>query len=397
MRKLIDGLIPSRTDFDAVLQFLPALKELQFRRLGDTFDEGKRELTVGGFVYAEKIEAFLSALKEHGFIQMFEWAAWHQEAHRYFEQPALIAEADLQACIKLLTFHVRSDRFLDGHFASMLASGHITAILNRLRELRDNVTELMRMNVPRQRPTFSPTNANARANGLDEKGQMHKMALGCFGYGRWDADCWFIGPEQGMSSQEDISRRVEAWIKLGEKDLEDCRIFHEQIGELRWHGSKPKLQKTWKQLMLLLMAYEGNRLDMSKPQDEQRLRVYQRDSWGRETGNTCVIELSGLPAHSYVTSRQQKSNLFEPAEFEAIRDKRIRKICERLLQHKPKLVIMYGLSEKKHWNRIATFINEKFPHDVPLPAVRIVPHPVGYGIGNAHWEQLGTELRQSRK
>jgi hypothetical protein len=29
-----------------------------------------------------------------------------------------------------------------------------------------------------------------------------EMAQNCFGYGRWDAPYWFIGPEQGKGNDE---------------------------------------------------------------------------------------------------------------------------------------------------------------------------------------------------
>jgi Family of unknown function (DUF6508) len=53
------------------------------------------------------------------------------------QDPALLAQADLLTLRKLLTAHVRQDRFIEGHLAQMLENGHISAILRRLRELRD--------------------------------------------------------------------------------------------------------------------------------------------------------------------------------------------------------------------------------------------------------------------
>ena len=120
------------------------------------------------------------------------------------------------------------------------------------------------------------------------------MARGNYGYGRWEAPYWFIGPEQGMGQHEknDLRRRVEAWIELGQRELNDCREFHSRIGELRWHFKKPKvdLQSTWRPLMLLMMTLLG------READGEALRNYQRDRWGTINGETCVIELSGLAA-----------------------------------------------------------------------------------------------------
>ena len=76
---------------------------------------------------------------------------------------------------------------------------------------------------------------------------LHKMALECYGYGRWDAPFWFIGPEQGMGETDDIRLRVATWLKLGAAEVCDCREFHETLGDFRWHGTPskaPVLQKT---------------------------------------------------------------------------------------------------------------------------------------------------------
>ena len=47
--------------------------------------------------------------------------------------------ADLTTLRKLLTTHVRADRFSEGHLAGVLQSGHIVAVLRRLRKIRDQL------------------------------------------------------------------------------------------------------------------------------------------------------------------------------------------------------------------------------------------------------------------
>ena len=44
---------------------------------------------------------------------------------------------DVLSLCKLLTTHVRTDRITEGHLANVLESGHITAILRRLKQIRD--------------------------------------------------------------------------------------------------------------------------------------------------------------------------------------------------------------------------------------------------------------------
>jgi hypothetical protein len=120
---------------------------------------------------------------------------------------------------------------------------------------------------------------------------LKDMAIRCYGYGRWDAPYWFIGPEQGQSSKEnhDLEPRLKAWLGLGGRELDDCEEFSVAINEHSWHR-EGKLQSTWRPLILLLMTF------INRPADKESLRTYQRHQWGRTTGETCVIELSGLAA-----------------------------------------------------------------------------------------------------
>lgn len=64
---------------------------------------------------------------------------------------------------------------------------------------------------------------------------VSEMARRCYGYGRWDAPYWFIGPEQGQSqdTHDDLMSRVGAWLNFGGAELCDCQTFHEFIHEYR--------------------------------------------------------------------------------------------------------------------------------------------------------------------
>ena len=83
----------------------------------------------------EPAQRFVSALHEHGFIRPFDWGGWQSEAERYVEDPAQLQRADLETICKLLTIHVRKERFCEGHLAAMFECGHLTAVLRRLADL----------------------------------------------------------------------------------------------------------------------------------------------------------------------------------------------------------------------------------------------------------------------
>ncbi len=115
---------------DAVLKFLPLLQ--------DNFGEwSARPGHFPVFLYSQPVNDFVQTLYRQGIIFVFDWTSWKERAERYIADPGSLADADLLTLRKLLTTHVRSDRFVEGHVAGVLKSGHVTDILERMQQLRD--------------------------------------------------------------------------------------------------------------------------------------------------------------------------------------------------------------------------------------------------------------------
>jgi hypothetical protein len=217
---------------------------------------------------------------------------------------------------------------------------------------------------------------------MDESASELAMALRHYGYGHWDAPYWFIGPEEGKGRGEiaENAPRVKAWFKLGGNELSDCRDFHRLIRESAWHKDKPNLQPTWRPLILLLKTFLG------EDTDQDDLRAFQRDRWGRTSGGqTCVIELSGVAAR----------NLKTPAGRKQFLNERIEVIRERMLAHKPEFVVMYGVGAEKHWRTIAAGCTLVRDDVVRLGSTMVAyaPHPGDHGREDTAWEELGRKLR----
>ena len=92
---------------------------------------------MGHLEYHPAVYKFIDACYKNGMVLSFDWGAWSKEAHRYMRDPQLVMFASLNTCMKLLTTHLRAERFCDGHLGEVLRSGHITAILRRLRQLQN--------------------------------------------------------------------------------------------------------------------------------------------------------------------------------------------------------------------------------------------------------------------
>jgi len=88
------------------------------------------------YIYADEVDEFIQILYSEKFITSFGWTAWQKEAAKFVEQPKLLESAELSTLQKLLTTHVRKERFCSGHLARMINNGHILAILKRLNQIR---------------------------------------------------------------------------------------------------------------------------------------------------------------------------------------------------------------------------------------------------------------------
>ena len=126
------GQIVSSTDaatanWNAAIAFLAV-----FEAPGYTFGRWHQpEGQMGYYEYSPDVLAFIETLSTASVTVDFAWGPWQPYALRYWEEPSRLDRARLRTLRKLLTLHLRKDRFVEGHFAEMLESGHITAILRR--------------------------------------------------------------------------------------------------------------------------------------------------------------------------------------------------------------------------------------------------------------------------
>ncbi len=95
------------------------------------------------FDFDEAVSEFQQALYDNGWIaSSFKWPDWQESAQEFVASPAKIESADTRTIQKLLTTHVRKERFCEGHFAAMFENGHIVALLKRLKTIREGEKSL---------------------------------------------------------------------------------------------------------------------------------------------------------------------------------------------------------------------------------------------------------------
>ena len=83
--------------------------------------------------------SLLAVMHETGFTAPFDWSAWMQELPPgAIDDPATLAGADLDTLRRLVTAHIRIDRFSDGHLDAILANGYMDAAMVRAARLLDD-------------------------------------------------------------------------------------------------------------------------------------------------------------------------------------------------------------------------------------------------------------------
>lgn len=214
-----------------------------------------------------------------------------------------------------------------------------------------------------------------------------EMAETFFGFGDWAAPYWFIGLEPGVApgGVPDNSQIAQVWTReLDKQELVDCFEYHQAIRVDTWHREHPKLQPTWRPLILLLMATLGCDFD------KEAIRRYQRMQWGQiHNAETCVIELSGIPAKSLAVKTDRKKYLEQRIEF----------IRGRIRFHNPKLVLMYGLTARTKWKDVAGRPQEQDMevdkiYKIDSTLFVMTPSPTAHGRKDEDWVRLGLQLRE---
>lgn len=126
---VVDESTPvDKKDFEVILSYLPS-----FERPGYDFGEMIEEKGMLPWAdYSGEVMEFYRDLYLHHFIVDFDWPSWQHVAIEYYQNPERITTADLKTIRRLFTVHIKKDRFCEGHLLSVLESGHITMMLQRL-------------------------------------------------------------------------------------------------------------------------------------------------------------------------------------------------------------------------------------------------------------------------
>jgi hypothetical protein len=228
-----------------------------------------------------------------------------------------------------------------------------------------------------------------------------------FGYGSYQAPVWLVGMEEGMDGGgsgvffNEIKGRLDAWRERGKQELEDLVGYHHAIGKADLFTEDAKIQRTWRQLISLLLGYAGQVPVMSED-----ILSYQCKRLGRTTAaESCLLELFPLPSPGIKDWYYRfHSRMDELGSRQACRDwledDRIDHLREMIKIYHPKLVVFYGTSYRSYWGKIAGHkferggVTDAETHEADGTLYVLTAHPVAHGTGKNKFSTIGKLLRK---
>lgn len=221
---------------------------------------------------------------------------------------------------------------------------------------------------------------------------MHEFV----GYGSFDAETWFLGPEEaGARNVTDLRRRIEVWESLGSGQVVDLFDFHQRLGVTHLFGESARIQRTWRRLIEMQLTLCG------LPARSSDIRRYQSTSLGRRGGETLLGELMPLPKHSmkswpYASLKDEIPCLATPRTYrDAVRPKRVELLRQAVSEHQPKRVIFYGTTCREAWEQVAGIELEPTEHGYAIgqrgpTCFTLVLHPNARGVTAEHFHRAVT-------
>ena len=120
----------TRFEIARVLSYLPALEAM--RTSSDDAPSSGRRMDTAVDPEPEVVKRFRQDLYDSGLILYdFDWIQWERE-HRVRSDLEAIARADIETLRKVLTAHVRADRYFAGHLTDVCQKGIIPAAVRRM-------------------------------------------------------------------------------------------------------------------------------------------------------------------------------------------------------------------------------------------------------------------------
>jgi len=124
-----------------VIDFLPYFRSKRTKKYGTIMQNCPDTILMEPYIYSTNVYKFMRIITEWGLVGDFSWPEWQDEAMKYVQYRELIKTADLESLQKLLITIVRKERFCAGVFADMIDKGIVLCILERLKVVREDMSD----------------------------------------------------------------------------------------------------------------------------------------------------------------------------------------------------------------------------------------------------------------
>jgi hypothetical protein len=160
-----------------------------------------------------------------------------------------------------------------------------------------------------------------------------EQLLNFIGYGRLDADIWFLGQQETTAGETDISRRLLI------QQVADAQEAQEILGISPSQFGEENLQGAWRGMCEIMLRLAG------QDPSSDNLQKYFSESLGRSHGSTLVCDLFPLPLPvnspwNYAALSPQFVN--PSAYYEAVKPLRLELFRQLIADNLPKIIIAYG-------------------------------------------------------
>lgn len=227
-----------------------------------------------------------------------------------------------------------------------------------------------------------------------------------FGYGRLDAELWFIGIEEGGGrTVTEILSRLAAWNARNRRPVEDVAEFHVACGMSHLFSPGAQLQPTWKGLIRTVFATNDLQPDV------EQMRQYQISTFARADGGLACLELLPLPSPSVTTWNYGAEQGLPPEPWTDlpylqrrsdymthILETRVKWFRQAIKEKSPRAVLFYGESYRRYW---AALCGLEFPRGnyslrrEGVTQYMLLPHPCFRFPNPASiYEEAGITLRR---
>ena len=219
-----------------------------------------------------------------------------------------------------------------------------------------------------------------------------------WGYGNLNSDVWFVGMEEGCDGS--ISKLIKRFEATSSGEVFDiCDDMQGDADHMAWFKEGAPTQATYRKLIYLLLYFQT-----SKEPSLEDIRQYQISHFGRKNNDHAVLELMPLPARSlkekdWVYASSGIEGLSSRREYlKKYKPERIKRLCELIQGHKPKVVICYSMVYLEDWMQIITAqFQEVIPKKLHVAKddstiYAIVPHSVAHGVSNNDWKQIAEKI-----